>query len=275
MKPILQWCKGAGVVAALTLAGAVQAQGTEEKLPDRFSLRLGGYNVRNADTVMRLDANNAPVGTFVDFHDTLGGENSATVLRLDGLYRFNENHAVGFGWYDLKLKGSRTLARDIEWGGQTYAAGAQVDSQLKFDTYKLNYQYSLFHNEQVELGVLVGVHVMRTSAGITATGATQSQNQSQAVTAPLPVWGLYGSYNFTLRFSAFYSYQMFNINYQDRVSGGLQDFLVGMEYRLFRNFGLGLAYNRFSLNMKAKGDNATLYLDTAWNGGMLYGTVYF
>ncbi len=98
---------------------------------------------------MRLDANSAPVGTYVDFHNTLGGANSATVVRLDGLYRFNERHGLAFGWYDLKFTGSRTLEMDIVWGGQTHAVGVNVDSQLKFETYKLNYQYSLFHNEEV------------------------------------------------------------------------------------------------------------------------------
>jgi hypothetical protein len=261
----------------LALVDAVRAEGTEEKLPDTFALRLGAYRVKNADTVVRLDANDAPVGTYIDFHDTLGGENSTTVVRLDGVYRFNKYHGLGFGWYDLRFKGSRTLEKDIVWGGQTYAFGVRVDSQLKFDTYKLNYQYSLFHNDEAELGVSAGLHVMRVSTGISATGFNQSQSHSQnfAVTAPLPVWGLFGVYRFTPRFSALYSYQIFNVNYQDKVSGGLQDFLIGLEYRLFRNLGLGVAYNRFGLHLKAKGDAATLYLDTNWNGGMLYGAVYF
>ena len=281
---------GASLVTALVLAGAVRAEAAEEKLPDTFiraeaaeeklpdtfGLRLGGYNVRNANTIARLDANGAPVGAYIDFHETLGGESNATVVRLDGLYRFNARHGVGFSWYDMKFKGSRAVARDIEWGGQTYPVGAQVDSSLRFDVYKLNYQYSLFHNEEVELGVSLGLHVMRISTGISGTSTTATnQSQSQSVTAPLPVWGLFADYKFTPRFSAYYNYQVFFINYEDKVSGGLQDFLLGLEYRLFRNFALGAAYNRFAMHMKSKGDAATLYLDSSWNGGMLYGAVYF
>ncbi len=266
----------ASLVTALVLAGAVRAEAAEEKLPDKFSLRLGGYNVRNANTIARLDANNAPVGAYVDFNETLGGESTATVVRLDGLYRFNAHHGLDFSWYDLKFTGSRAVARDIEWGGQTYPVGAQVDSLLQFNVYKLSYQYSLFHNEEVELGALFGFHVMRVSAGISGTSTTgTNESQSQAVTAPLPVWGLFAEYKFTPRFSAFYNYQFFFMNYEDKVSGGLQDFLFGLEYRLFRNFALGAAYNRFALHLKAKGDTTTLYLDSSWNGGMLYGSVYF
>jgi len=262
----------ASVVTALALAGAARAA-EEEKLPDKFGLRLGGYNIKNADTVARLDANNAPVGAYIDFHDTLGGERTATVLRLDGRYRFNEHHGLGFSWYDVKLAGSRMLDKDIQWGGLTYPVSTQVDSDLKFNVYKLNYQYSLFHNEQAELGASVGLHVMDISANVSSSGSNQSQGQS--VTAPLPVWGLYASYNFTPRFSTYYTYQLFNINYEDKVIGGLQDFLLGLEYRLFRNFALGVAYNRFALHLKIKGDVTTLNLDTNWNSGMLYGAVYF
>ena len=258
-------------MVAMVVLLSVPAWAAEELLPDGFMLRLGGYQIKGAETLMRLDANNAPVGTYIDFQDTLGGDTRATLLRLDGLYRFNDHHSLGFSWYDVKFTGSRFLTQEIIWSGQTYST--QIDSEIGFNVYKLNYQYSLFHNEKAELGVSAGLHIMKISAGISASGIGKSN--SEAVTAPLPVFGLFADYNFTPRFSAFYNYQFFFINYQDKVRGGLQDFLIGMEYRLFRNFALGAAYNRFGLAMEIKGDNTTLNLSTNWNGGMLYGTVYF
>ncbi len=257
----------------IVLSGAVQAGAEEEMLPDGFGLRLGGYSIQNADTIVRLDAANAPLGTYIDFHDTLGGDTRSTVVRLDGFYRFNERHALGFSWYNVKFTGSRVLSTDIIWGDFTYPINTQVDSTLKFDVYKLNYQYSLYHNEKVELGAQIGFHVMRAFVGINASGINQAQ--SQAVTAPLPVWGIFADYKFTPRFSIYYNYQVFFIDYEDKAKGGLQDTLFGVEYRLFRNFALGAAYNRFSLNMELKGDRATLFVDTGWNGAMLYGAVYF
>jgi len=263
----------ASAFAAFVLAGAVPAGAEEELLPDGFMLRAGGYRVQNADTILRLDANNAPVGTYIDFHDTLGGDNSATVFRLDGIYRFNDKHGLGFSYYALKFTGSRVLDQDIQWGDQTFPINARVDSEIKFDVYKLNYQYSLFHNNKVELGASFGLHIMKISASINGTNIAESQ--SEAVTAPLPVFGLYADYNFTPRFSAFYTYQWFFINYEDKIKGGLQDFLIGFEYRVFRNVALGIAYNRFALKVESKGDTTTLNVDTNWNGGMLYGALYF
>jgi len=259
--------------AALLLLAETVATAAEEQFPDRFMFRLGGYTVHNAETIVRLDANNLPIGTYINFQDTLGGDTRSTVVWLDGHYRFTEKSALAFSWYDLRFRGSTVLGQDIVWGGITYPISTPVDSELKFDVYKLSYQYSVYHNDKVELGAGIGLHIMRTSASINATGI--NQQQSQAVTAPLPVFGLYAKYNFSPRFSAFYSYEAFFINYQDKVRGGLEDFLLGLEYRLFRNFSLGAAYNRFDLNATIRGESTTLYLQTNWNGGMLYGALYF
>jgi hypothetical protein len=260
-------------IIILTLTIHVPAWAGGELPPDRFTLRLGGYSVKNATSIARLDATNYPVGTYLDFSETLGGQTSATVARLDGRYRFNERHGVGFAWYDIKFTGSRVLGRDIIWGDLVFPLSTQVDSELKYTVYKLNYQYSLYHNDKVELGGLAGFHVMHTSASINASGIGQSL--SEAVTAPLPVFGLYANYAFTPRFSFYYNYQFMFINYDNKIKGGLQDFLFGLEYRLFQNIAAGVTYNRFAVDIKATGDKTTLYFDASWNGLMLYGAVYF
>jgi len=183
----------------------------DEKFPERFMLRLGGYSINNMETIARLDANNAPVGVYVDFNKDLGLDTSGTVVRLDGLYRFNEHHGLGFAWYALKFNGSRTVSRTIDWGDlPPITIGSQVDSELRFDVYKVNYQYSLFHNEQAELGALFGFHFLKTFVGINAGGA---ESKNTAITAPLPVLGLYANYNFTPRMSVYYNFQFFAVNY--------------------------------------------------------------
>jgi Outer membrane protein beta-barrel domain len=259
------------IIAVMTACAPAWAE--VEQLPDRFMLRLGGYQIRDADTIVRLEANNQPAGAYIDFHETLGGETSATVFRLDGLYRFNERHGIGLGWYGLKFNGSKVLDKEIDWAGRIYPVNTKVDSEIKFGIYKVDYQYSLFHNEKVELGASFGFNIMKISTSVVAQGINQSGSKS--VSAPLPVWGLFADYKFTPRFSAYYSYQFFFVNFQDKTKGGIQDFLFGLEYRLFRNVALGAAYNRFGIQLESKGEMATLNFDTNWNGGMLYGAVYF
>jgi len=259
------------IIAVMTACALAWAE--EDQLPDRFMLRLSGYQIRDADTIVRLEANNQTGGAFIDFNETLGGESSATVFRLDGLYRFNERHGIGFGWYALKFTGSKVLDKEIDWAGRIYPANTKVDSEIKFGIYKVDYQYSMFHNDKAELGASFGFNIMKISTSVVAQGINQSGSKS--VSAPLPVWGLFADYKFTPWFSAFYSYQFFFVNFQDKNKGAIQDFLLGLEYRLFRNIALGAAYNRFGMQLESKGEMATLNFDTNWNGGMLYGAVYF
>lgn len=260
-------------LAVLALLCTGPANAAEEVLPDQFGLRLGGYNVRSATTIVRRDSANYPVGTYIDFAETLGGETEARVLRLDGFYRFDKHHALGYSWYDLKFTGSRVLGQDIQWGDTLYPLSTQVDSELRFSVYKLNYQYSLHNDDKVELGALFGFHVMRVGIELNAVGISQSK--SETVTAPLPVFGLFARYNFTPRLSGYYNYQWFFISVDDKVRGGLSDFIFGVEYRVIPNLAVGVAYNRFALDLKSKRDSSTTYVDTNWNGGMLYGAVYF
>jgi len=269
---VLTIIMGALICLALLQAGPAFAE--DEKYPDKFMLRLGGYSVSNAETLARLDANNAPVGAHIDFTKDLGLDTKATVARLDGLYRFNEHHGLGFAWYALKFTGSRDVGRDINWGNlPPITFGTRVDSEIRFDVYKINYQYSVFHNDQAELGVLAGFHFLKTFVGFNAVGIGETKNT--AVTAPLPVLGLFADYHFTPRMSAYYNLQFFSVNYENKVKGAMQDFLLGMEYRLFKNVALGVAYNRFVVNLEIIADAATLTLNTGWHSGMLYGSLYF
>jgi hypothetical protein len=274
-KGSLQLLSSALAIAVLALTGAGRAAAAEEPLPDQLSLRLGGYNVRNADTIVRRDSANL-VGAYIDFDETLGGETSATVFRFDGLYRFNKHHALGFSWYAMNFTGSRMADRDIVWGDQTYPINFQLDSKLEFDVYKLNYQYSLHNDDKVELGALFGFHVLKTVISLNGFNSGAAvQSNSESVTAPLPVFGLFARYNFTRELAAYFNYQWFFINYEDTVKGGLQDFIIGLEYRLVENVSLGVAYNRFGMRLKAKDDSTTTYVDTNWNGGMLYAGLHF
>jgi hypothetical protein len=243
----------------------------DEPLPSKFMLRAGALILAHIDTTVRLDAVNAPIGTTIDFNKTLGGDDKATSARIDGIYRFNDNHAIGASWYKIRLKGERTIDRDIEWDGVTYPINATVDSFLNEDIWKLNYRYSLYHNQDVEMGVSAGFHVTRVGIGLSAA-SVGAKNES--VTAPLPVFGGFASYNFTPRFSLTGGYEFFFLNF-DNVGGSLQDLLVGLEYRVLTNLSVGGAFNLYSLQARYDSSKFNFSLDQTWSGLMAYIAFYF
>jgi hypothetical protein len=51
---------------------------------------------------------------------------------------------------------------------------------------------------------------------------------------------------------------------------------VGLEYRLFKHVGVGVAYDRLMLNLDYKsGKSDGWELDASWNGGLFYGALYW
>jgi hypothetical protein len=254
--------------AARVEPSPVQADGP---LPERFMLRAGALFVAKINTTVRLDAANAPIGTTIDFNRTLGGDDTATSARIDAVYRFNEKHGIGFTWYKIRLKGERTIDRDIVWDGVTYPINATVDSFLNEDIYKLNYRYSLYHNTDVEMGVSAGFHVTHMSTGLSAASVGA---HGDSVTAPLPVFGGFASYNFTPKFSLLGSYEFFFLNF-DNVGGSLQDLLVGVEYRVLRNLSVGGAFNLYTLQGKYNSPTVDFSMNQTWSGLMGYIAFYF
>ena len=258
----------------IAFSSAVRAEENgENSNPDRFMLRLGGYSALNAKNLIRADSNDQPVGAYIDFEDTLGGDTSATVFRLDSRFRFTDSHAIGFSWYNIQFDGNRELEQDISWVGEIIPEGTEIDSELKYNIFKLNYQYSLFHNNIIEVGVIAGFHILQTS--LTVTRDDINKKSASDSTKPLPIIGLFAEYSFFRDLAAYYNYQVFFINYDDKVRGTMQDFILGLEYRAFRNVALGAAINKYTLGIEVEKPDTTVYVDSNWSGVMLYASVYF
>jgi hypothetical protein len=261
-------------MSAPAYAGAPAPQTKEEekeKVPDRFMLRFGGFAMSNIGTEASLSPANGPAGVVINFNETLGLDSSSFSGRVDTVYRFGPHSAIGFSWYSFNLTGSKSLDKTIDWNGQTYPIMAQVDTFLDQDIYKLNYRYSLYHNDEIEFGASAGFDIQHFKVGLSAAGLGQSSDE--AATAPLPVFGAFINYHFTPRFLLGIEYEFFFLEL-DNASGSLQDLLISLEYRVFKNVSLGAAFNFYGLNAEYTSDSTTLDLQQDWNGILLYASLY-
>ena len=60
------------------------------------------------------------------------------------------------------------------------------------------------------------------------------------------------------------------------IEGTMAEFYFGLEYRLFKHFAVGAAYDRMMLNVDINsGKNNGWEIDAAWNSGLIYGALYF
>ena len=141
-----------------------------EKTDNKLMLRGGWAYVFGSTATVAVGGPVLGVGTSVDFTNTLGGDTSTDAFRFDGLYRFNDRHAVGFSWYRVGLSGAKSLNQDILINDENVGAGASTQTDLSFNAYRLLYNYSFYRNDKVELGLSPGLYMVKTNFNFAGQG---------------------------------------------------------------------------------------------------------
>ncbi|MCJ7556891.1 MAG: hypothetical protein MUP90_08265 [Gammaproteobacteria bacterium] len=264
-------------IAALFLSGipvamAASGQSTEADEFHHFGINLGVF-VTNRDSTTRLDGDIPDSGTPIDLETDLGLAKQDSVFRIDGFYRFNKKHRIDFSYFDLSREGSKVLNRTIDFLGQEFLINTQVDANFDMSIYKVAYTYSVIQNDSGYLGLSAGLYIADISTGISVTpldgGLIEVAAASESVTAPLPVFGLRGQYNFTDKWMFRGSAEIFVYEY-DVYSGSLYDVYAGIDYQLFKNMAVGIGYNSVRLDIGVSGDRFNGNLAWTYDGGLLF-----
>ncbi len=268
-------CKKSGVTpgrlalfmtsAVLLFAGAPGAAAQSADF-DRFSVSLGVF-FASRDTITRLDGDVPDSGTDVDLESDLGFDASDAVFRLDGYFRFNEKHRLDLSAFDLSRTASKQIQKDIEWDGSVYPIDTVIDAGLDLSIYKLAYTWSFMRREKGYLGASAGLYVA--DIGTSLAAAAIGQSSSRSTTAPLPVIGLRGQYDFSEKWSFRGSAELFAFEYGD-FDGTLYDLYAGLDYQLLEHMAIGVGVNSVDFNVGVTKTNFNGDLDWRYTGGLLF-----
>jgi len=257
----------------LVLRVGAESDQAQEKPWERYSLILGG-GVAFLKSDVRIGSESK--GVSVNVEDALGLDSSMVVLRAEGIARLGDSrrHRLDFGYFDLSRDGSKTLGRDITIGNTEYPTGTTVDTEFDLKLFKGAYSYSLVQDDKIDFGLGIGLYVAPIDFRIsTSVGGGLEESSS---TAPLPFVMERIDYALTPKLFLKQSLELFYAEYKD-FKGRLLDARIGLEYNIWKHFGLGLAFNIFSLNVEDKGDATNLKgsIDLWFSDLMLYGKVMF
>ncbi|MCP4471150.1 MAG: DUF481 domain-containing protein [Gammaproteobacteria bacterium] len=225
--------------------------------PEKFMLRLSYYNIDRADTRISVFSNEG-LGAAYSFANDLGGDDSATVPRIDMYYRFNERHRIEFTTFTLNRDGSQVLKLEVDLGDETFSIGETLNSKIEYDLYGLGYSYSFFHSDRVELGISVGLNV--TQYDFKFTTKDGSQRSEGDATAPLPMFGLSMGYAITPNWSLHYVTEAFLIEVDDAYRGSFVNSEVNFQYRFLDNYHVGAGFTHVSTDLEADSRD--------WKGGI-------
>jgi len=256
---------------------ALAEEGEQEQLPGKLMIRGGWAYVWDANTTVAFPGSVSGIGTSIDFAQTLGGDTSTDALRIEALYRFNERHSLGFSWYRIGLAGQKSLNEQIQIEDQTIDVGASVSTSLNLNLYRLLYNYSFYRNEKVELAVSPGLYMSNIKFMLAAQGTINNVVASSSIieeqlTLPLPSIGGVVNYNITPRLQSQIRGDFFYLKVGD-FSGSMFEFYAGLEYRLFKNFALGAAYDRLVVDVQDQSSSG-FNVNLGYNLLYLYGSIY-
>ena len=264
------------LLVALLFVGATLSA----EVKDKWKINVGTMFVTNFETEMQLTPKNSPISARINTVDQLGLKSETNVLRLDGYYRFNDTHSIDFSYFSVRSDGHKSISEDIKWDDKVIAVDATINSYFDMDTYKVNYGYSFYHNEKVELALTAGFHITTIKLGLSAKGtidtvANETYSSSSSVTLPLPVIGFKGEYT-VINKKLFVSYrsEYFALTY-DNYKGSLISSALNLEYRFIDNAGIGIGYNANKIYLEADDGDKKVEASNDLTGAMLYLTYIY
>jgi len=220
---------------------------------ERFSVSLGGF-LPSLNSDVRLGSSALGSGIAVNLEEALGFETTTTVFRLGALYRIGEKrrHRIALSYFDIRRDGTKTLEEDLpEYG---FLAGDVATSFLNLKVFKLDYGYSFFMDDRMNLALTAGLYVMPFEVGLKVEDVGEEGGD---FTAPLPVVGLNFDFAISSKWFLLNSFEVFYLEYQD-FKGTILDTSLAIEYHPWTHWAFGLGVDAFNLGIEADGGDYPL-----------------
>jgi hypothetical protein len=264
------WTAAAAVVLLSMIQPAViRAADTEAQMPwEKVGANVGVF-LAGLDSSIRIGSG---IGVDIDVEEALDLDSTNTVFRADALWRFTKNkrHRLDLIWFAFRRDGDRRILDDIpieDDDGEVIIipSGTTVETFFDLDIYQLNYSYSFFQDERIDLAAGIGVYIMPIDFGIRVSGLVDDEGEEK-FTAPLPVINLRMDIALTPKWFIRTGAQVFYLEYEN-FTGSILEFRTALEYNPWKHVGIGVGFDTFGFRLEADGED--------WPGIDLKGNVEF
>jgi len=133
-------CSLVALALLLCAAGSSQAQ---------FSLDIEGGFAMPSHNDIRVPRDG---GDDISFTDDLKSS-PAVAARARLSYTMGRRHTISALVAPLQIGASGTLSRDVNFNGQTFIAGAPLEGEYTFNSYRLTYRYTLVDDSAFTFGL--------------------------------------------------------------------------------------------------------------------------
>ncbi|MFO1476925.1 MAG: hypothetical protein U1F98_09780 [Verrucomicrobiota bacterium] len=279
---------GAAAESTNSLPAEVKLEkGKEEKKTkwpewDRAAISLGG-NVVGLNSSIGFGAQGAP-SVSISAESILNMQTSLFVMAGGAYYRFGETkrNQVSFSYSAYHRSGTAQLTEEIQVGDTVLVPGTIVNSVFNFDLIHATYSYAIVQDERVRLGIGAGLYVSPIKASLDWSSTSGGGGgESETITLPLPTLNVDAEIRITPRLSLVGSVDAMYLKVNG-FSGSLLNTYMGLEYRLWRHFGLGLTFNALNVNVEGSASSSKYpgadfvgSINVQYGGLFMYGKLAF
>ncbi len=248
---------------------AADTNGVHPYLSDTFFIDVGGF-FPDRRFGLRVDGSAGEVHEEFEFDEAFGAKKADQLFSFQFAWRFGEKWHLFSQFFESSSSSSWVLEEDIEWEDVIFQSGSNANTGTEFLVLRAFFAREFNAGPNHEFGLGAGFHWLEIAAHIEGTiideaGGTESARESVSVSGPLPNIGAWYNYSISDRWAFVSRIDFFSANV-GRYDGEMTNFSTGINYQVARNFGLGLNYNYFDLNVEIDKTDWRGRVDTNYRG---------
>ena len=214
-------------------------------LTDHFYVR-GTFFTAGVTTEIRLDPSQAALGTLLSAEDDLGLDDQVTQGRMEFDFRLRERNHVRVDYFKLNRFQEQPLPRDIVFGDFIFQEGTNFRSKIDWRVLTVTYTHSFFKYERFEGGLGLGIHLIEAHASGGQPGTLNREETDEVGIFPTIAANI--AIRITNRLSFTARGQQFSATPED-FEGSMADYHADLQYRVHKNFTLGLGYTMMKTDL--------------------------
>jgi len=256
--------------AGLLLAGRAEAQfAVSDPAPgEDYTVELGLMFWQPTPTLLiQTGALTQITGGEVDFVQEFGIENKRfTEFRI--VARPGRKHKIRFSRVAMRYDEEAILQRTVTFGGRTFNIGAPATADLKWDLYRIGYEWDFVARDRGFVGVIAELKHNKVSADVAAAGFG---SEFYEATAPVPSVGVIGrgyphpAVSITAEFSGFKLPDTISEEFEAK----LFDFDIYGTVSIGRHVGIQGGYRSVVAEYVVDDDTGDLKLKGLYFGGLV------
>ena len=269
----------AALIGSFTQLAHADEQSSEHPyLSETFFVDVGVY-FPEREFAIRVNSTIVGPVESIDFEGDLGARISDELFSLNFGWRFGEKWQLEGQYFASSGTRGAVLEEDLEWGDIVFLAGSGVKAGNDFSLIRSFFARRFESGDEHEFGVGAGLHWLKFGAFIegnimTEAGDSAFRRESVSAVAPLPNVGAWYMRSLSPKWALKARVDWFGASFDD-YDGTLINSSLGLNYQVFENFGVGLNYNFFDLDVNINKTNWRGNANISYEGLYAYLSFYW